>query len=64
MRYALPLLLLLLSGCPDLQPSSVSAACTKQFDKCKLPDGPLGVCQQIECKAGEAEPCLKCVSQH
>ncbi len=58
------LLLLLLCGCPDLEPSKISATCTKAFDKCKLADGPLGVCQEIECKAGEDKPCLKCVSQH
>jgi len=46
---------------PTAQPSET---CTKVADQCKLPGGPLGVCNMVTCKPGETPPCLRCVSQH
>lgn len=54
----------LLAACPDTTPASVRAACEKHGDKCKTASGPLGVCDTIPCKAGEAGPCFKCMPQH
>lgn len=61
-----PLLLLALwaVGCPELQPAAVPVVCGKAYEKCKLPSGPLGVCDRRPCPPGEAEPCLVCVPQH
>lgn len=40
------------------------AACTTIGSQCQLPDGPLGVCQEIPCASGTPRPCFKCTSQH
>lgn len=56
-------LLLFLAACPEFE-AAPPATCVKALDKCKLPSGPLGVCQEIACKAGEKAPCLTCISQH
>jgi hypothetical protein len=56
------LLLLALAACPELEPP-IPAKCVKQYEKCKLPDGPLGVCEPIACPSGEAG-CFKCNPQH
>lgn len=63
LRWIFPCVLFLV-GCPELKEASPSAVCTKAYDKCKLPAGPLGVCDRRPCKSGEAEPCLVCTSQH
>ncbi len=42
----------------------VAATCSKIAEKCQLPDGPLGVCLQRECKPGEVTPCFACTPQH
>jgi hypothetical protein len=55
---------LALAGCPELDTKPVSATCVKQYEKCKLPNGPLGVCDTAPCKAGEPGPCFKCNPQH
>lgn len=52
------------AACPKLESPAVSTECTKQFTKCKLPDGPLGVCAEVRCAQGETAPCFKCMSQH
>ena len=67
LAVAAPLLVaLLLPGCPTGVSSTPSpgAECTKRYAKCRLPDGPLGVCNDAPCEEGETEPCLRCVSQH
>ena len=64
MRRLLVLLFLAATACPDLASAPIPTECTKLFDKCKLPAGPLGVCQEIDCAEGKTAPCLKCVSQH
>ena len=64
-RWAVSALALMaLGACPKLETPSVSTECTKQFTKCKLPDGPLGVCAEVPCKTGGSGPCFKCMSQH
>lgn len=65
-RFALALLLLCGLGCPDTQQQTAptSATCTELGARCKLPDGPLGVCNPVTCKPGQAEPCLSCLPQH
>lgn len=63
---AFALAALLLAGCPT-GPSSSPApgdACVERYAKCRLPDGPLGVCNDAPCEEGETEPCLRCMSQH
>lgn len=57
-------MLALAAACPKFESPAVSTQCTKQFTKCKLPDGPLGVCAEVNCAKGEAGPCFKCMSQH
>lgn len=39
-------------------------ACKEAGVQCVLPDGPLGVCEQIPCTDGESGPCLICTPQH
>lgn len=41
-----------------------TGACKEVGVQCVLPDGPLGVCEQIPCAKGEARPCLVCTPQH
>lgn len=60
MKWAL---LLLLTSCPGLEPPTPSV-CTKAYEKCKLPNGPLGVCEVVPCAAAQTTPCFKCNSQH
>lgn len=56
---------LCLVGCPSGSTSSApTAECRRLYDQCRLPDGPLGVCHETECRPGETSPCLTCVSQH
>jgi hypothetical protein len=56
---------LLFSGCDlDSMSQQVSVSCSEIGSQCQLPDGPLGVCQQIDCEAGRQPPCFKCTSQH
>jgi len=56
----------LATGCPA--PSADGGGpvetCTKQFEQCRLPNGPLGVCDRRECRNDESEPCLVCMPQH
>lgn len=56
-------LALALSGCPDVT-EKPNSACTKRFEKCQLPDGPLGVCGDAPCADPEESGCLECQSQH
>lgn len=53
-------------GCPERREKeqAVPTKCTSAFAQCQLPEGPLGVCNEVQCKAGQTPPCLKCFSQH
>ena len=43
---------------------AVPASCNAIGALCQLPDGPLGVCEQIPCAAGDTPPCFVCTPQH
>lgn len=61
------LLVALVGGCPggaSTTPAGPAAECTTRGAQCKLKDGLLGVCSEIECGAGKAPPCLACMAQH
>jgi hypothetical protein len=53
-----------LAACPGLETAGVPKKCAKQYEKCKLPTGPLGVCDRVPCPEGQTDPCLKCIPQH
>jgi hypothetical protein len=38
--------------------------CTEAGALCKLPQGPLGVCERSACPDGGSSPCFRCTSQH
>jgi hypothetical protein len=38
--------------------------CTEAGALCKLPEGPLGVCERSACPAGASSPCFRCTPQH
>jgi hypothetical protein len=52
------------TGCEGDQVPPPSEKCKKLAEQCKLPNGPLGVCNSAECKPGETPPCFRCVPQH
>ncbi len=54
---------LMLMACGDIKPAAPKA-CTKAYEQCTMPSGVLGVCDTVECAAGQSEPCLVCRSQH
>lgn len=58
------LLALLIAGCDSLGSPPVSSECTAIGAKCQLPDGPIGVCQRIECAGYDPGPCYRCTPQH
>ena len=67
LRAAAPriaLALALCAGCDAAVVPAPPAACAQVGQQCQLPDGPLGVCQQIACAAAVTPPCLRCTSQH
>jgi hypothetical protein len=65
MRALLIVLALCTTGCPGIKRSSgTSTTCSEQFQRCKLPNGPLGVCDLGPCKDNETAKCLRCVPQH
>jgi hypothetical protein len=56
-----------LTACPSgtrAQKEQTEEPCRKLYAQCKLPGGPLGVCNEAPCESGEVPPCLKCISQH
>lgn len=57
------LILGLASGCGDIKPAAPKK-CAKAYEQCAMPSGVLGVCDPVECKAGEAGTCFVCRSQH
>ena len=57
--------LALLLGCDaSFVEEGPADVCEEVGVQCVLPDGPLGVCEQIPCEAGEIGPCLVCTPQH
>lgn len=65
MRRALTIVALLaLAGCTGLTEPPVSATCEKMGAKCKLGNGPLGVCVVASCRDSEKPPCYVCQPQH
>jgi hypothetical protein len=59
--FCFPLLVSSLVGCPQVEPSvPPPTECTKLFDRCQLPEGPLGVCEQKSID----DATLVCNSQH
>ena len=55
----------LLAGCqPDWMAGEAPAACRETGRQCRLPAGPLGVCERDRCPAGEEPPCFQCTPQH
>ena len=61
---ALAWLMVVLSACADLNQAQPATTCSKAEDKCTMPSGVLGVCNVVDCTAGEPGPCLVCRSQH
>jgi hypothetical protein len=53
-------------GCPSgsTRPTTKGEPCQRLYEQCRLPSGPLGVCNETPCTSGETAPCLVCVSQH
>lgn len=51
-------------GCPGIEVSQVPTECKALAAKCKLPSGPLGVCDQVACAEGQGGPCFRCMPQH
>ncbi len=53
------------AGCGDefLAPAT-ETECREVASQCRLPGGPLGVCERRTCHASEAPPCFTCTPQH
>jgi hypothetical protein len=58
------LLLLLLAGCDGFVAEAPPITCVEVGTQCQLAAGPLGVCEQTICAAGEVPPCFTCTPQH
>ncbi len=52
------------SGCPGVGGGGAVTTCAKQFEQCRTPAGPLGVCDLDPKCAGGGAACLVCVPQH
>ena len=61
---AFTLAALALSGCPERKAKGPPKRCTEAYAQCQRPEGPIGVCQEVTCAAGQLAPCFTCVSQH
>ena len=60
-RFIAVLVPSMLFGCPEVEaPPPVVETCTKLFEKCQLPDGPLGVCE----RKSLSDEGLACRPQH
>ena len=53
-----------LVSCKGCEAKPIPKTCTKLFDQCQLPKGPIGICHVTTCKPGQKKPCYACVSQH
>jgi len=40
------------------------STCSETGAQCRLPEGPLGVCERTPCPEGEEPPCFVCTPQH
>lgn len=40
------------------------AQCAKEYERCALKPGVLGVCNVVDCAPDQQPPCLVCRSQH
>jgi hypothetical protein len=56
--------LLALAACDLGSLSEAPAGCVEAGAQCRLPEGPLGVCERSTCAAGATPPCFQCVPQH
>ncbi len=58
--------LLAIAGCDpsEMTAPAVDATCRQIGSRCQLPDGPLGVCIETACAAGQTPPCFACTPQH
>jgi len=54
-------LVLVLPACPEGAP--IATTCAQVGDRCRLPDGPIGICGESLGECAEP-PCLVCQSQH
>lgn len=64
-RAALLLAVTLAAGaCDGVLVEPPGAACTAVGERCQLPGGPLGVCEQAPCAPAATPPCLRCTAQH
>jgi hypothetical protein len=61
---ALAFVMLVSCGKSASPPPPSADQCTKSGEQCKLPNGPLGVCNMEPCKDGAAGPCFRCQPQH
>lgn len=56
---------LLLAGCPETASDPVGAEeCERIGQRCRLEDGPIGVCNDTGKTDCESPPCLECMPQH
>lgn len=56
---------LLVIGCgDDFIAAAPAAECLEVATQCRLPEGPLGVCERRTCGEGESPPCFACTPQH
>jgi hypothetical protein len=56
---------LLVVACDPGSPSAgPTASCRESGVQCRLPTGPLGVCERSPCESGEPSPCFQCTPQH
>lgn len=53
----------ILAGC-EMSATSVPTECRVLGAQCRLASGPLGVCENVACRDGEAGPCFHCSDQH
>lgn len=60
MRMLLQALAFSLLACGDIKPAAPKE-CTKAYEQCTMASGVLGVCDTVDCAAGQ---CLVCRSQH
>jgi hypothetical protein len=65
MRALLLVAALLLSGCPETASTpEPEQPCERIGQRCRLPDGPVGVCNDTGRTDCESPPCLRCMPQH
>ena len=53
-----------LAACNVGSLSEATADCVDAGMQCRLPEGPLGVCERSTFPAGAKPPCFQCVAQH